>query len=144
MTTKIRPERTQQPMIPLREEPGRSATPSPGDHVRTLIELLRPVGPELARRLVAALLLAPADEREGIVVSIEAKMVELYAPVVADNPIDQSADSADAADEPRTMDLIDPPVQRDGFVEQVIHTYEVNEDAPEAQHAGGMPGIKAG
>jgi len=92
------------------------------------VELLRPAGPDLARRLVAALLLAPADEREAIVSSIESKMVELYAPARA--PVEAAAlarvDQIET--EPRTMNVIDPPVQRDGFVEQMIHTYEVKED----------------
>lgn len=148
--------RNRPPMIPLPAEPGRSPTPSPADHVRTLVELLRPAGPDLARRLVAALLLAPADEREAIVSSIETKMVELYAPLGADDPIDKqiaqtSADQTD--DQPRMMNVIDPPVQRDGFVEQTIHTYEIKEDEPGEQSADGQaeittrpvrPDIKAG
>lgn len=76
---------------------------------------------------MAALLLAPAEEREAIVVSIESKMVEMYAPVHTDDPVDQRIDEAED-DEPRMMNLIDPPVQRDGFVEQMIHTYEIKED----------------
>lgn len=118
MTTTTKPK---PPMIPLGRTPGKSQTPSPADHVRTLVELLRPAGPDLARRLVAALLLAPVDEREAIVDSIEAKMVELYSAnsETLDEPVDAHAD------EPRMMNVIDAPVQKQGYVEQKIHTYEV-------------------
>lgn len=62
-------------------------------------------------------------------------MVELYAPV---RPVQPGFGSPDmqgmqgAEDEPRMMNLIDPPVQREGFVEQRIHTYEIIEDEPGA------------
>ena len=39
-----------------------------------LIELLRPAGPALARRWLAALLLAPESDREAIVESVEQRM----------------------------------------------------------------------
>lgn len=45
-----------------------------------LIELLRPTGPELARRWVAALLLVPEDERADVVDSVEKRIVETYGP----------------------------------------------------------------
>ena len=44
-----------------------------------LIELLRPAGPALARRWLAALLLAPESDREAIVESVEQRMATLYA-----------------------------------------------------------------
>lgn len=40
---------------------------------------MRPAGVELARRWLAALLLAPEDEREAVVESVEARMSEVYA-----------------------------------------------------------------
>lgn len=40
---------------------------------------MRPAGADLARRWLAALLVAPENEREAIVASVEARMVELYA-----------------------------------------------------------------
>jgi hypothetical protein len=43
-----------------------------------LIELIRPAGAELARRWLAALMIAPEDERPGIVDEIESTMVSLY------------------------------------------------------------------
>lgn len=43
-----------------------------------LIELLRPTGPELARRWVAALMLVPEDVREQVVEAVEAQIVADY------------------------------------------------------------------
>ncbi|MEZ6319340.1 MAG: hypothetical protein R3B49_11420 [Phycisphaerales bacterium] len=43
-----------------------------------LIELLKPAGPELARRWVAALLVAPEEEREAIVEAVEARIYQEY------------------------------------------------------------------
>lgn len=65
--------------------PPPSPTLLPNDHVRLLVELLRPATPELARRWLAALLLAPEHEREGIVVAIEKRMHDLYAPASPDD-----------------------------------------------------------
>jgi len=45
-----------------------------------IIELMRPATADLARRWLAALLLAPEDEREDIVASVEARMHHLYPP----------------------------------------------------------------
>ena len=45
-----------------------------------LVELLRPAGPELARRWVAALMLVPEDQREGVVASVERSIVQEYGP----------------------------------------------------------------
>ena len=95
---------------------------------------------------MAALLLAPVDEREAIVSSIESKMVELYAPTNArslsadafDQPI-SGVPMAPPVEEPRMLNVIDPPVQREGFVEQRIHTYEVKDD-----ERGEELGVKAG
>ncbi len=43
-----------------------------------IVELMRAAGPDLVRRWVSALLLAPEDERDEIVRSIEERMAELY------------------------------------------------------------------
>lgn len=59
--------------------PARSPEPLPNDHLRLLIELLRPAGPELARRWLSALLLVPEHEREQVVDSVEAEIVNQYA-----------------------------------------------------------------
>ncbi|MEM9372621.1 MAG: hypothetical protein AAGA55_03175 [Planctomycetota bacterium] len=44
-----------------------------------LIELLKPSGPELARRWLAALMLVPEDVREHVVDVVEAQIVADYA-----------------------------------------------------------------
>ncbi len=50
----------------------------PTDHARALVELMRPAGPDLARRWLAALLLVPAGERVGIVEAIERSIVREF------------------------------------------------------------------
>lgn len=106
---------TQPSNPPPKSERSRSPTLSPNDHLRTLVELLRPGGADLARRWVAALFLPPEQERERIVEAVEARIVELYA-------LEEPADKA-ATDEEQTVDLVEPPVEKEGHVEQVIHTY---------------------
>ena len=68
--------------------PTASATPSPADEIRMLVELLRPMGASLTRRWVAALLLAPPEDRERIVESVSARLVSLY-------PLDDGTRSAE-------------------------------------------------
>jgi hypothetical protein len=43
-----------------------------------IVELMRAGGPDLVRRWIATLLSVPADEREAVVESIEARIAELY------------------------------------------------------------------
>lgn len=43
-----------------------------------IVELMRPAGPDLVRRWVAALLAAPESEREAIVERVERRVAELY------------------------------------------------------------------
>lgn len=50
----------------------------PNDHVRLLVELLRPVGPELARRWLAALLIVHQKDREEVVSAVERELARLY------------------------------------------------------------------
>ncbi len=92
----------------------------PADHVRLLVELLRPLGPELARRWVAALLAVDAADRAALVEAIERRVAELYAGVPR------------RARPAREITLVRPPARRDGYVEQVETTYEVRAepDAP--------------
>jgi len=82
-----------------------------------LLELLRPCGIELARRWVAALMLVPIDEREAVVGAIEASLAREYA-------------GAGFAGEGRLTSVVHPPVQHDGYAEQVFTTYEVIEPTP--------------
>lgn len=50
----------------------------PCDHLAMLTELLRPMGPELGRRWLAALLLVPEEEREALVSAMEEQIVREY------------------------------------------------------------------
>lgn len=43
-----------------------------------LVELLKPVGPDLGRRWMGALLLVPAAERPGVVDAVARRIVEVY------------------------------------------------------------------
>jgi hypothetical protein len=70
-----------------------------------LVELLRPPGPELARRWLAALAFVPASDREDVVRTIEAHITSIYA-----RPADE-------------LRVVSPPVQKGGYVEQVEVTY---------------------
>ena len=48
---------------------------SPNEHLHLLIELMKPIGMETARRWVAALMIVPEDQREALVDAIEAQIV---------------------------------------------------------------------
>ena len=50
----------------------------PNEHMRMLIEMMRPTGPELSRRWLAALMLVPRDQREAVVASVEQRVVEEF------------------------------------------------------------------
>lgn len=57
---------------------GESPVLLPNDHLTMLTELLRPLGPELGRRWLAALLLVPEAERGALVAAIEEQIVREY------------------------------------------------------------------
>ncbi len=59
-------------------QPQRSAELVPNDHARLLVELLQPLGPELTRRWVAALLLVHREDREAVVREVEKRLAQLY------------------------------------------------------------------
>ncbi len=84
-----------------------------------LIELLQPTGPDLARRWLAALLLVPRDERQSVVESVEQRIASMF---------DQGAPTATTDDE---IDIVFPPVQRTGYVEQTHKTYARKPDPAE-------------
>jgi len=44
-----------------------------------LVEVMKPMGPELARRWVAALTLVPEHEREDVVRAVERQIASEYA-----------------------------------------------------------------
>lgn len=70
---------TSDPKDPL-YEPGPSGSEMllPSESLKLVIELMRPAGPELARRWVAALMLVPESDRETVVAEIETRIAELY------------------------------------------------------------------
>lgn len=80
-----------------------------------MAELLQPAGPDLARRWLVALLLVPREEREAIVAAVERRIVEAYPPGRQADPI---------ARESQTIEVVHQPKQREGYVEQVVTTYE--------------------
>ncbi|MBI1191539.1 MAG: hypothetical protein GC200_12760 [Tepidisphaera sp.] len=85
-----------------------------------LVELLEPAGPDLARRWLAALLLVDREDRPALVAEIERRVVAAYAPRAGGG-------SADVV-EPGEITVVSAPVQREGFVEQVITTYARQEE----------------
>lgn len=103
----------------------------PNDHLRLLVELLQPAGPELARRWLAALMLVPRDERESVIAAIESRLVHVYG---QPSPAPVEAPEGPALATPLT--LIDEPVQRDGYVEQRrVEFIEASEPARQAAPA---------
>lgn len=89
-----------------------------------LVELLQPLGPELVRRWVASLLMVPRDEREGVVAAVEARIADLHERSwTAGEAAAAQALAQSDADLPHVT-VVHPPSQRDGYVEQVITTYE--------------------
>lgn len=83
---------------------------------------MRPAGADLARRWLAALLVAPPEERPAIVEAIERRIVEVYA---------NSTSTPD-----RMLHVAEPPVQREGYVEQVIRSYAQPQRPSEADDQG--------
>jgi len=114
---------------PANEQSG-SQMPSQGDHIRMLIELLQPTGPDLARRWLAALLLVPREDRQSVVESVEDRITSMYASAA---PVTAAGVSSSEDDEPREIDVVYPPVQHDGYVEEMRTTYAAT-DKPSADH----------
>lgn len=78
------------------------------DHARMLVELLQPMGAELARRWVAGLLLVPRQERERVVDAVIGRIAEVYGSGTSDDVC---------------FDIAGEVVQKEGYVEQTIRTY---------------------
>lgn len=78
---------------------------------------------------MAALLLAPVQERVAIVESIERRMGELYTPEGAARAKAPASRLEPAMPSPgqREVRVVLPPRDKGGHVEQVIRTYEVRE-----------------
>jgi hypothetical protein len=51
---------------------------SPSDHLKLLVDLMKPAGPELSRRWLAALTLVPEEERKSVIKSVEAEIIRQY------------------------------------------------------------------
>lgn len=49
---------------------------SPNDHLTMMLELCKPESMGMVRRWVAALMLVPEDQREGIVQAVEKQIVD--------------------------------------------------------------------
>jgi hypothetical protein len=94
-----------------------------------LVELLQPLGPELVRRWVATLLMVPRDQRESVVAAVEQRIAELY-----EQSWTAGEAAADSVLKPSEVEVVHPPQQREGYVEQVVTTYEETSEA-EAQTA---------
>lgn len=91
-----------------------------------LVELLKPLGPELSRRWLATLLAVPGSEREKVVAAIEARVAQAYA-----GRIPESAGKATAKrgrQRGKSLDVVQPPVQREGYTEQIVTTYDEVEE----------------
>lgn len=58
--------------------PDPSPTLSPNDHLRLVLELIRPGGAELTRRWIAALMIVPAEDREETVRAVEERVEAIY------------------------------------------------------------------
>lgn len=85
-----------------------------------LVDLLRPAGADLARRWLAILLLVDEPERPALVAETERR--------VARRPCARERDPA--------FDVVHPPVQRDGYVEQTHVTYAAEPRGPAAEPRG--------
>ena len=75
-------------------------------------------------------MLVPREDRQGVVESVEDRITSMYAsaaPVAADD-VSSSED-----DQPREIDVVPPPVQHDGYVEEMRTTYGAT-DKPSADH----------
>ena len=69
---------TQSAQIEPKLPPIASAPLSPNEHLAILIEMMRPTGPELARRWLAALTLVPREERDAVVSAVERQILEEF------------------------------------------------------------------
>lgn len=98
------------------------------------------MGPDLARRWLAALLLVPREQRLALVEQVERSIVEVYGELPAPRGASARASAGDgpmpgSEDEPEQAELhvTDQPVQRAGYVEQVTRTYVASEGAREGK-----------
>jgi hypothetical protein len=81
-----------------------------------LIELMRPAGPDMARRWLACLLCAPESERAALLAEMEARAAAFA-----------SQRQPAAPHTPPEITILHPPVQHDGYTEQVSTIYARSE-----------------
>lgn len=79
-----------------------------------LVELMKPAGPDMARRWLACLLCVPESERAALLAEMEARAAAFA-----------SGSPASPADPEITV--VHPPVQHEGYTEQVSATYARSE-----------------
>jgi len=91
-----------------------------------LLELLRPASPELARRWLAALMLVPPGEREEVVALVESRIVSEYA-------------ARGETPKAEMLHLHSLPLQREGYTERVVRSYERVDGAEPARAGGSTP-----
>lgn len=116
---------------------------SPNDHLRLMVELMKPLTPELARRWLAALLQVPEEERLALVGRVERSIVETYASTgPASEPIalppaalNLPAIPPDEQAEERLVHVVHPPTAAGGHTEQVIRSYAQIEPKPSRKRA---------
>ncbi|MDX2131303.1 MAG: hypothetical protein SFY69_04550 [Planctomycetota bacterium] len=106
-----------------------------------LVDLLRPGTADLARRWVGALLTVDPADREALVAEVERRVASLYPLAPGADQPDAGSSLSGAADEPpaEPVDVVHPPRQRDGYVEQVRVTYERGTASPPPPAARATP-----
>lgn len=105
-----------------------------------LVELLRPVGPELARRWLAVLALVDPADREALVAELERRAVDQYAPVKREQPPKTKPKARAIKPSSGEMTLIHPPQQKQGYVEIVEVSYTSAKPKPAAAQTGRAKG----
>jgi hypothetical protein len=97
------------------------------------VELLRPDGVELARRWLAALMIAPEAERPGLVEALERRLVETYGVPRGSAPVESLQE----------LRVARPAEQREGYWEQTHTHYLVQQPVktptPKIERPSGSP-----
>ena len=83
---------------------------------------MRSVGPELARRWLAALLVVPSEQREALVAEVERRVVAAHGRA--------TTAAAEAKRGEPVVYVRGAAAQRDGFVEEVETSYATVEAKP--------------
>lgn len=89
---------------------------------------MRPAGPDLARRWLAALLMVDAADRAELVAEVERRVAATYG-----KPAGRTGAGHGKDETVREVKITHPPVQRDGYVEQTTVTYADPQEAGSAR-----------